>query len=120
MQENRRFVRIEWPVVIHYKTLEEPYTQDQIVGKDISEGGISFIVYERLAKEMNLDLEIHTPFDSMPVFAKGKVAWIKKAGEEHAKAFEVGVEFTAVDPKDEKRFKKYINQEIKERRSKSQ
>lgn len=117
MEENRKFVRLEWPIVIKYKTVEEPHTQDQIVGKDISEGGACFVVYERLAKGTQLDVQIEFPFDSMPIFAKGEVRWVRKIGEEHTKAFEVGVVFTEVDAKDQKRFKMYIENEIKERRS---
>ena len=116
MEEKRKFVRIEWPVVVQYKTIEEPYTDDEIVGKDISEGGASFIVYERLSKGLQLEMQIRVPFDSMPIFVKGTVVWIKKIGEEHAKTFEAGVEFTAVDPKDQKRFKRYIENEKKERK----
>lgn len=119
MQEKRRFVRIEWPIVVQYKTLEEPFTKDQIKGKDVSEGGVSFIVYERLSKGTRLDLQIQTPFDSLPVFVKGKVVWIRNIGEEHKKTFEVGVEFTEINPRDQKRFKAYINNEIKERKLRS-
>ncbi len=116
MEEKRRFVRIDWPVVVHYKTLEEPATQDQIVGSDISEGGLSFTVYEKLLKGTNLDMEVQVPFDSMPIFAKARIVWIKKTGEEHANVFEVGVEFIEVDPEDQKRLKMYIKNEIKQRR----
>jgi c-di-GMP-binding flagellar brake protein YcgR len=120
MQEKRRFVRIEWPVVVQYKALEEPSTQDQIVGRDISEGGVSFTVYERLTKGTKLDMQVQFPFDSMPIFAKGEIAWIRKAGEEHSKAFEIGVSFIEVDSKDKKRFKMYIENEIKARGSASE
>ncbi len=103
--------------MIQYKTLDELGTQDQIVGKDISEGGVCFTVYERLAKGTDLDLQIQAPFDSMPMFVKGKVAWIRKIGEEHEKIFEVGVKFLKGDPRDEKRLKMYINEEIKEKKT---
>lgn len=116
MQEKRRFVRIQWPVIVLYTTLEEPFTEDQIVGKDISEGGVSFIVYERLAKGTKLNMQIQTPFDSLPIFAKGKVVWIRDIGREHEKTFEVGVEFTEIDSKDQKRLKMCIENEIRERR----
>ena len=119
MEEKRKIVRIRWPVVVQYKTVEEPCSQDQIVGKDISEGGVCFIVYERLTKGTRLDMQIQIPFDSMPIFVKGRVAWIKKVGEEHAKTFEVGVEFAEVDPRDQRRFRIYINNEIKERKLES-
>ena len=116
MQEKRKFVRIQWPIVVQYKTLEEPYTKDQIVGNDISEGGVSFISYERLPKGTKLDIQIQVPFDSMPIFAKGEVVWVRNVGEEHEKTFEVGLEFLEVDPRDRKRLKTYIDNEIKEKR----
>lgn len=117
MEERRKFVRIDWPVIVRYKTIEEPSTGDQIVGRDISEEGVSFTVYEKLVKGTDLDIEINVPFDSMPIFAKAKVMWIRKVGEEHAKVFEVGVNFIEVDPRDQKRLRMYINNEIKTRRS---
>ena len=120
MEEKRKFVRIEWPVVVEYKTLEEPYTQDQIVGRDISEGGVCFTVYERLLKGTKLDIQVRVPFDSMPIFVKGKVVWVRKVGGEHSKTFEAGVIFSEVDPKDQKRLKTYIENEIKRRRSASE
>ena len=116
MQEKRQFVRIDWPIVVQYKTLVEPYTDDRIVGSDISEGGVCFIVYERLQKGTILDMQIQVPFDSMPMFAKGEVVWIRKAGQGHANAFEVGIKFTEVDRRDQKRLKIYIDNEIKERK----
>ena len=117
MEEKRRFVRIAWPVLVHYRTLEEPFTKDQIIGKNVSEGGVSFTVYERLAKGTALDMQIQTPYDSLPIFVKARVAWIKNVGEEHEKRFEVGVNFTDVDSKDRKRLKGYINNEIQQRKS---
>lgn len=114
MQEKRKFVRVQWPIVVQYKTLEEPYTKDQIVGSDISEGGISFTAYERLSKGITLDMQIQVPFDSMPIFAKGRVTWVKNLGEEHQKTFEIGLEFTEVEPRDQKRLKMYIESEIKQ------
>ena len=115
MEENRKFVRIEWPVIIKYKTIEEPRIQDHIVSKDVSEGGARFVVYERLMKGTKLEIQLEMPFDSMPLHATGEVTWIKKIGEEQAKTFEVGVIFKDIDTKDQKRFKKYIENEIKNR-----
>jgi Tfp pilus assembly protein PilZ len=116
MEENRRFVRIEWPVIVKYTTVEEPRAQDQIVGKDISEGGARFIVYERLMKGTKLDIQLEVPFDSMPIFATGEVMWIKKIGEENSKTFEVGVIFKGINQNDQKRLRMYIENEIKDRR----
>lgn len=117
MEEKRKFVRLQWPVVVKYKALQEPRTGDQIVGKDISEGGACFIAYERLPVGTILDIQLEFPFDSMPIFAKGEVAWIKKLSEEHAATFEVGISFNEVNPQDKKRLKMYIDNEIKRRQS---
>ncbi|MBU4311745.1 MAG: PilZ domain-containing protein [Candidatus Omnitrophica bacterium] len=118
MQEKRKFVRIEWPVVVHYKTLVEPFTKDQIISKNVSETGVLFTVYERLAKGTRLDMQIQTPFDSLPIFAKGEVVWIKEF-EEHRKIFEAGVNFIELNPEDRKRLKLYIDNEIRQRKSAS-
>lgn len=113
MEEKRKFVRITWPIIVLYKTLEEPHTGDQIVGKDISEGGVCFTVYERLTKGTILEVQIYFPSDTMPIFGKGEVVWIKRIGAEHAKTFEVGVAFTYIEPRDQKRLKMYIENEMK-------
>ncbi len=116
MEENRKFVRIEWPVIIKYKTIEEPRIQDHIVSKDVSEGGARFVVYERLMKGTKLDIQLEVPFDSMPLLATGEVTWIKKIGEEDSKTFEIGVIFKGVSQNDQKRLKMYIESGIKERK----
>lgn len=115
MKEKRKFVRIDWPVVVEYKTLEEPCTKDQVFGKNISMGGVSFIAYERLPKGAKLDMQLVLPFDSMPISAKAKVVWVEKIGEEAVKSFKVGVEFVKIDGRDEQRLDMYIGKEIKDR-----
>ena len=115
MEERRKFVRIERPVIVKYTTLDEVCSEDQIVSSDISEAGVRFTVYERLAKGTMLNIELHLPFDSMPVLAEGSVVWINKVKEEPIKVFEVGVVFLEIGEWDLKRFKGYINNEIKKR-----
>lgn len=113
MEEKRRFVRIDWPVIVKYKVLDEPKTEDRCVGKNISEGGLSFPIYERVSKGNSLSLEIELPFDSMPIFAKGTVAWVKEVGQRPTRFFEVGIEFRDISLADRKRLKNYIANEIK-------
>ncbi len=115
MEEKRRFVRIDWPVIVKYKTLDEPRTEDRCVGKDISEDGVCFPMYERISKGTDLSLEIELPFDSMPIFAKGTVAWVKEAGQKPTRFFEVGINFKDISLADRRRLKSYIANEIRER-----
>jgi c-di-GMP-binding flagellar brake protein YcgR len=116
MEENRKYIRIDWPVIIKYKTVEEPKAQDQVVSKDVSEGGARFIVYERLARGTKLDIQLEAPFDSLPISITAEVAWIKRIGPEESKAFEIGVSFKSVNTNDQKRFKSYLENEIKDRK----
>jgi len=116
MEENRKFIRIEWPVVIKYKAIQEPRFGDESVGKNISEGGARFIVYENFSKGTKLDIQLEVPFDSTPIFTKGETVWINKIGEENSGIFEIGVVFKGTAQNDQKRLKKYIENEIKERR----
>lgn len=113
MQEGRKFIRIEHPIGIRYTTIDAPSTKDHVVSRNISQGGVCFVAYERLPKGTHLDLQLEFPFDSVPVFVKGEVVWIKKIGGEQTKAFEVGVLFNKIETNDQKRFKMYIEKEIK-------
>ena len=115
MEENRKFIRIEWPVVIKYKATEKPSFKDQIVGKNISENGARFIVYEHFSKGTKLDIQLEVPFDSTPISTKGETVWINKIGEQDSGIFEVGVVFKGTAQNDQKRLKTYIENEIKER-----
>lgn len=116
MEENRKFIRIEWPVVIKYKATEEPRFKDQIVGKNISENGARFIVYEHFSKGTKLDIQLEVPFDPTPIFTKGEAVWINKIGEQNSETFEIGVVFKEITQNDQKRLKMYIENEIKERK----
>jgi len=115
MDENRRYIRIERPVVIKYKATEEFRFEDNSVGKNISEGGARFIVYENFSKGTKLDIQLEVPFDPTPISTKGETVWINRIGVEDSGIFEVGVVFKGTAQNDQKRLKKYIENEIKER-----
>ncbi|MBN2097676.1 MAG: PilZ domain-containing protein [Candidatus Omnitrophica bacterium] len=104
MQEKRRYIRIEAPIVVTYKIKEKlPKTKKAII-KDFSEGGIRFPIYEKLKIGTLLEMRIETPFDTIPVFAKGEIVWTKALNaNEGREIYDAGVKFTKMQNFDKKK-----------------
>ena len=103
MQEKRKYIRIEAPIVVTYKLDRESATKKTIT-KDFSEGGIRFPVYEKLDAGATLEMYIETPFDTIPIFAIGRVVWTKALSvKEGREIYDVGVQFTEMKSFDRKR-----------------
>ena len=104
MEEKRKYVRIQAPIVITYTIIKEPPVTQKTVTKDFSEGGIHFCVYEKLKVGATLEMHIETPFDTMPVSATGEVVWTKALSDtEGREVYDIGVKFTEMQPFDKKR-----------------
>ena len=104
MQEKRKYIRIEAPVVVTYKMGGEKPVTKKTITKNFSEGGIRFPVYERLKLGTPLELYIETPFDTMPIAAKGQIVWVSALStKEGREIYDVGVKFTKMQTFDQKR-----------------
>lgn len=104
MQEKRKYIRIEAPVVVTYKLGGITPVTKKTITKNFSEGGIRFPVYEKIKLGAPLELYIETPFDTMPIAAKGQVVWINALStKEGREIYDVGVKFTKMQPFDQKR-----------------
>jgi len=104
MEEKRKYIRIEAPVVVTYKMSDVPSGTKKTITKDFSEGGIRFPVYEKLKIGSPLELHIETPFDTIPIFAVGQIVWTKALStKEGREIYDVGVKFTKMRTFDKKR-----------------
>ncbi len=104
MEEKRKYIRIEAPIVVTYKFSGKGTTTKKSITKNFSEGGIRFPVYEKLSIGTPLELYIETPFDTMPIFAKGQVVWTRALSiNEGREIYDVGVQFTQMQTFDKKR-----------------
>ncbi len=104
MQEKRKYIRIQAPVVVTYKMGGKTPATKKTITKDFSEGGIRFPVYEKLKIGTPLELYVETPFDTMPIAARGQVVWISALStKEGREIYDVGVKFTKMQTFDQKR-----------------
>ena len=104
MEEKRKYIRIEAPIVVTYKIGGEHPITKKTITKDFSEGGIRFPVYEELKTGTPLELYIETPFDTIPIFATGQIVWTKALStKEGREIYDVGVKFTKMQTFEKKR-----------------
>ena len=104
MEEKRKYIRIEAPIVVTYKLKDKSRPGKKTITKDFSEGGIRFPVYEKLKIGAPLELYIDTPFDTIPIFAIGQIVWTKALStQEGREIYDVGVKFTQMRTFDKKR-----------------
>jgi len=107
--ERRKYVRINKILVVSYqvvKTLMRPGA----MSRDISKGGIRLVLSQNLKCGDVLDIEIFIIEGEPPMKALGVVVWTK-VRESRQDPFEVGIEFTKIDPLDRLRLFNYLRKE---------
>ena len=104
MEEKRKYIRIEAPIVVTYKLSGKTPVTKKTITKNFSEGGIRFPVYEKLKTGTPLQLLIETPFDTIPISATGQIVWTKALSvTEGREIYDVGVKFTQMQSFDKRR-----------------
>lgn len=90
MQERRRYVRIPESSQISYEVIPCLKSENYIT-KDISEGGIRFLVHEFIPKDSVLKIRLTLKKITFSFEAVAKIMWIRQLP--HNDKYEVGVEF---------------------------
>lgn len=111
-EEKRRYPRLDINVDIEWKKISAAATDAVIKGvsKNISEGGICLLVYEKLNTGDILSLDIKLPSGKM-IRSRGKVAWIKEfeiIGQKIEKGYDAGIELVDVNEEDKKVLKEFV------------
>ncbi len=117
--DRRRYPRFDFPFFIRYKKGEEiqktgtregnilfvEKSQEISISRDVSIGGICFVVKEPLPRSAKLTVEIFTPIKSEPFIAFAEVVWQKK--RPLSSTYLTGVSFLQLD--DDKEFTHLLN-----------
>lgn len=85
------------------------------ITKDISEGGVCLIVYDKVDVGHSLRLKIELPTKKV-VESRGKVVWVKEfeiIGKSNEKRYDIGVEFSEVNSQDREEMKNFIQALLK-------
>lgn len=115
--EHRRYLRAAAPVTVTYTVTEQPRLTERTVGEDISVSGARLRVFDRVQAGTILSLEMQLPFDSLPIFAQGQVAWMRPAGGFGRGPYELGVRFQRLAEIDKRRLSQYIDAHLQEQKS---
>jgi c-di-GMP-binding flagellar brake protein YcgR len=113
-EEKRKFVRLNTSVDVIYSVLKKPEEKLTTQTKNISAGGICIIAHEKLDIDTFLIISIYFPGEALPIVCEGRVVWTKafQIGKEAAH-YDVGVEFTKINPEDRKKIDQYVFSYIK-------
>jgi len=111
VSEKRRFARLNILTDITYTRSSISDKEKLSLTRNISEGGICFIAYEKLDQDEVLDVNIFIPDHKNPVAATGKVAWVSEfviGDPSKGVRYDVGFEFLKIADNDRKELDKCV------------
>lgn len=109
-KEERQFGRLGAYHLVKYKAVTQEGEESAPVLatiKDIGTGGVCLRSEEYLPVSTTIELKINFPHLSTPIFALGKVIWIKQ--RKKGKFYEIGVQFFEI----EESMRKIIDEQTK-------
>ncbi|MCM8793756.1 MAG: PilZ domain-containing protein [Candidatus Omnitrophica bacterium] len=119
-RERRRFQRFKTNLPIKYEVSDKFKPHQEVPTRDISQGGLGLILYEKLKPGTALRIWIELPGKKEKLFVLGNIAWQKEVTPEgeSKRVFYAGVCFTAVDSLSQLHLLNFINslKEIKDER----
>lgn len=99
VNEIRRHRRVEGPVFIEYRLLNDSQGHGVSAAVNVSQSGACFGVTQDVTPQTPMELHIHVGrLGSEPVTVRGHVVWVRPSARQEY-PFEVGFEFTEADPR---------------------
>ena len=107
MQERRRHIRVQSPVLIEFPHPETMKTQQSFT-QDVSESGMRFPTQVKLQVGDQLPLALRLPFDDTTMHATGEVLWIRQVSRLGEPQYDVGVRFCWIEDPDRRRLSRHL------------
>jgi c-di-GMP-binding flagellar brake protein YcgR len=111
MQERRRYIRIPENLEISYKVIPMEERPSASATRDISQGGIRFLVHDFIPKNSRLKIRIVLCKPSIVIEALVQLVWIRASA--HGDTYEIGVEFVDISQKAAEFLANYIKEFLK-------
>jgi hypothetical protein len=110
--ERRRFKRLKTILEIRYEILDNYRYNQEAKTRDISQGGIGLVIYEKLKAGTPLRIWMNFSSKKERTFLLGNIVWTKEVFTEKAdkRTFFAGIMFTAVDTATQLQLFDYISQ----------
>ena len=108
MQERRRYIRVETPILVEFPHPESMKTERSFT-QDVSENGMRFPTAVKLQIGQELALTLELPFHDAPMHATGEVVWIREVSRLGAPQYDVGVRFRWIEDPDRHRLSRHLS-----------
>ena len=107
MQERRRHIRVETPILVEFPNPETMKTERSFT-HDVSESGMRFPTAVKLQIGAELPLTLELPFYDSTMHATGQVQWIREVSRYGASHYDVGVRFRWIEDPDRQRLARHL------------
>lgn len=107
MQERRRHIRMQTPVLVEFPNPETMKTERSFT-QDVSESGMRFPSAVKLQVGQELPMTLELPFHDATMNATGEVVWIREVSRLGAPQYEVGVRFRWIQDPDRQRLVRHL------------
>lgn len=114
MQERRRHIRVNTPVLIEFPGPGMMKTERSF-SQDVSETGMRFPTAVKLQVGQELPLTLRLPFNDWELHATGEILWIRETSRLREPQYEVGVRFHWVDDPDRQRLARHLTTFVSQR-----
>ena len=114
MQERRRHIRVETPVMLQFPspgTMKSEHSYSQ----DVSESGLRFPTTVKFEMGQEIPLTMQLPFNDTVMHATGAVTWVREIARHGETQYEVGVQFRWIEDLDRQRLNRYLSSVFKRR-----
>lgn len=105
MEERRKYIRVPDSSQISYKCISKEHVDEQLT-KDVSQGGIRFVVHDFVPKDSYLKIRLTLSKTSASFEAMVRVVWTKRIP--YRDGYELGVEFVDISPQAVQHLVNYI------------
>ncbi len=118
MKNRRKYKRIRGGIKFIFKFLHKK-GEEELLSFDVSAGGVSVPLKERIKVGTDLELALILPGESTPFCCIAKVAWQAdnpKKGEKGDPYFDTGLSFIRMNPNERKQLIHYVYNSVKEKK----
>jgi c-di-GMP-binding flagellar brake protein YcgR len=108
MQERRKYARLDIPLEITYSIQGKSGSKYKTIIKNISPGGVSFVLKEDLPKGAVLNISLKLPTRPEPIPIKAKLVWSRKGNDAKENSYNAGFEFIRIPEESKTEFFQYL------------
>lgn len=107
MQERRRYIRLETPVLVEFPSPDTMKTERSFTC-DVSETGMRFPTPVKLQLGQEIPLTLELPFRNATIHATGEIVWVREIARLGETQYEVGVRFRWIEDTDRQQLTRHL------------